>query len=117
MWFFMLPKTNRLKKKKDFEKVIKLGRGASGDCLSLRFLFTGARTSRVGFVVSKKVSNKAVLRNKAKRALREIIRECLPELKHGYDIIFFTQRKIVDMNFEEIKQTARAILTKAKLLN
>ena len=115
----MLPKENRLKKKKDFEKVIKQGRGVAGDFLSLKFLFTGAETSRVGFVVSKKVSAKAVVRNKIKRRLREAVKIYLPKLTTSHDMIFFSKHKIAeqDKDFQEITKAVNALLGRAGLLN
>ena len=62
----MLKKENRLKKKKDFERIYKKGRGFKGDSLFLKILENKEELTRIGIVVSKKVSKKAVQRNKLK---------------------------------------------------
>ena len=49
---------------------------------------------RVGFTCSKKVGN-AVARNRAKRRLREIARQILPELGHdGFDYVLIGRRDV-----------------------
>jgi ribonuclease P protein component len=112
----MLPKKHRLKKKKDFEKVIKKGKGARGDFLNLKFLTNNLKVVRVGFVVGQKISKKATVRNRVKRRLREVMRINLKKIKPGYDLIFFTRKGIEEKNFWEIKEIVEQLLKKAKLL-
>lgn len=113
----MLPKENRLKKKKDFEKVAGKGRAAAGGFLVLKFVENGLDISRVGFVVSKKISNKAVIRNKVKRRLRSAIRALLPQLRQGYDLVFFSRPSIESKDFQEIKEAVDELLKRARLLH
>lgn len=44
--------------------------------------------SRFGFVVSKKIDKRAVIRNKAKRFFRRYIEENLEKIKPGHDFLF-----------------------------
>lgn len=81
----MLAEINRLKKKKDFEKVFKDGQGYKEDFLYLKICKNNLKESRFGFITSKKFSSKAVVRNKIKRKLREIIRLKMPKMKKGID--------------------------------
>ncbi len=83
----MLAKINRLKKDKDFEKVFKQGQGFKQGLLYLKIRKNNLKTSRFGFVISKKFSKKAVIRNKTKRRLSEIIKTKLPEIKKGIDVV------------------------------
>ena len=112
----MLSKKYCLKRKKDFERVIKKGKKIEKNFLVLKFFRNSLDVTRTGFVVSQKVSKKAILRNKIKRRLREIIKINLPNLEPGYDLIFFTKKGIIEKNFLEIKDTAEQILKKAKLI-
>jgi len=113
----MLDKKNCLKKKKDFQKVIKQGKKIEKDFLVLKFSENALKdVSRIGFIVSQKISKKAYLRNKIKRRLREIIKDNLDNLKPGYDLIFFTKKAIKEKDFLEIEKIVKQILKQAKLL-
>lgn len=111
----MLPKENRLKKKKDFDKVTTGGQQVFGSFLILKFKSNDMDVTRVGFVVSKKVSKKAVLRNKAKRQLREVVRAEMAHLKPGFDLIFFTRKEIIEKEFLDIQQLVKQLLQKSQL--
>jgi len=113
----MLDKKNCLKKKKDFQKVIKQGKKIEKEFLVLKFSENILKdVSRIGFIVSQKISKKAYLRNKIKRRLREIIKDNLDNLKPGYDLIFFTKKAIKEKDFLEIEKIVKQILKQAKLL-
>lgn len=112
----MLPKRNRLKKNKDFENVFKKGQGFKEDFLYLKIKKNSLKSSRFGFVVSKKFSQKAVARNKVKRRLRELIRTKLPKIKKGIDgvVIIMPGFKIND--FWELEEIINKLFKKAKLI-
>jgi len=113
----MLDKKNCLKKKKDFQKVIKKGEKIEKEFLVLKFYKNALEDiTRIGFIVSQRVSKKAVLRNKIKRRLREIVKDSLSNLKPGYDIIFFTKKAIKEKDFLEIEKMVKQMLKQAKLL-
>ena len=113
----MLAKKYCLKRKKDFERVTKKGKKIEIDFLVLKFLRNSLDVTRIGFVVSQKISKKAFLRNKIKRRLREIIKIDLSNLEPRYDLIFFTKRGIIEKDFWEIKDVVERILKKAKLIH
>jgi ribonuclease P protein component len=83
----MLPKVNRLRSKRDFKRTLSGQRIASGPYFAIYALlsFKEATSStylanqcpRIGFVVSKKVHKRAVIRNRLKRQFREIFRHWL----------------------------------------
>jgi len=89
----MLPLKNRLKKKKDFENVLKQGKNIKGLIMYFKILKTREPEPRIGFIVSKKVSSKAVERNKVKRRMKEAARSSLGLLKGGnrYSYYCFAQ--------------------------
>jgi ribonuclease P protein component len=111
----MLPKNYRLKKKKDFERVFKRGKGLGENFLILKFVNNNLGVLRIGFVVGQKVSKKATLRNKVKRRLREVVRANLAKLKSGYDLVFLTKKGIEEKSFREIKEMVEELFRKAKL--
>jgi len=112
----MLAKENRLKKKKDFEKVFQAGKGFKQDFLFLKVLKNNLDKTRFGFIVSKKISNKAVIRNKIKRQLREIIRNRLQRIKKGMDIVLVTLPGIENQEFQEIETSVDILFKKANIL-
>jgi len=111
----MLPRSNRLKKNKDFERVFKEGRLFGEDFLILKTVPNGLKNSRFGFIVSLKVSKKAVLRNKIKRWLKAAI---FSHLKNGdkrqkpADIIIIVKPGTKVKGFQEIKQTISKIFNR-----
>ena len=114
----MLLKGNRLKNKKDFERIFKQGKGFKQDFLFLKIIENNLEKTRFGFIVSKKISKKAVTRNKIKRQLREIIRHKLKQgqVKKGIDGAFVALQGIDSKEFGEIKENAGKLLRKAKIL-
>jgi ribonuclease P protein component len=59
---------------------------------------------RLLVVVSKKVDNRAVIRNKFKRQIREIFRNLDDsKLKRRFDYQIIAKRQILDKSFREIK--------------
>jgi ribonuclease P protein component len=68
----MLKRINRINKTRDLQKVYRLGKAYHSPALVIKFL--AGEYLRIAFVVSKKVSKKAVERNRIKRAVREEIR-------------------------------------------
>jgi ribonuclease P protein component len=112
----MLSLKNRLKKKKDFDEVFKKGKGVEGIFLFLKAKNNDLDKSRFGFVVSQKVSKKAVVRNKIKRRLRGIIISKKNFIKSGLDIVILTKKGIEQKNFLEIEKELMELLRKIKAL-
>jgi len=112
----MLPQNNRLKKKKDFERVFKKGKGFKEDFLTLKTAKNDLKFSRFGFVVSQKVSKKATVRNKIKRVLREIIEKNLPLIKKGNDVLIVTLPGLEIKDFWEFKDVCDKLLQRANLI-
>ena len=68
-----LPTRNRLKNKKDFDTVFKKGKALNGSFLFIKTLPSLRGYPRFGFIVASKFVPKAVLRNKIRRLLADII--------------------------------------------
>jgi len=112
----MLKKINRLKKKKDFEKVLKKGKGFKQDFLLCKIIKNNLKISRFGFIVSQKISKKATVRNKLKRKLSELVRVKLEKIKNGIDIIFIVFPGLENKDFWEIEGIIKKIFEKIKIL-
>lgn len=114
----MLFRENRLKNKKDFEKIFKQGKGFRQDFLFLKITENNLGKARFGFIVSKKVSKKAVVRNRIKRQLREIIRNKLKQeqVKKGIDGVVVALQGIDEKEFEEMEKAIDTLFNKAGLI-
>ena len=113
----MLPRSHRLNKKQDIEKVFRFGRSVYVGNLGLRLAPNKLPVSRFTVVVSLKVSKKAVERNRIKRRLREILRqEIMPAVKNGIDGLILTQKPLLELSFDELKQQTITLFKKARLI-
>lgn len=84
----MLAASNRLRLPKDISRVYKVGAyGAGGGVLSVKAAPNGRPQHRAVVVVSKKIDKRAVVRNRLRRRLTEIIRHHLETGGPGYDIV------------------------------
>lgn len=73
----------------------------------------GAASFRVGFTASKKVGN-SVARNRAKRRLRALAAEILPDLAHeGTDYVLIAKTATLSRPFEDLRQDLRFSVNKA----
>ena len=98
----MLSKENRLQKKADFQRVFKLGKGLKSSFLYIKFLKTKNDLTRIGFVVSKEISNKSNQRNRIKRMLRESAKKNFSLLEEGFDLVIVVLPEI-KKNIKTIK--------------
>ena len=110
----MLSAEHRLRKEKDFERVFKKGKKIKGDSLYLKFAPNKLPESRFGFVVSKKVSLKATERNKIKRKLSEAVKDLLPFLKKGFDVVLLVAPSFD--SFQSLQEMLGDLFKKAGLM-
>jgi len=102
-----------LTKQAQYTLVYDEGRSWVSSLLVMKALPNGLTLSRYGFSVSRRVG-KAVVRNKVKRWLREILR--VTPLKPGWDIVFIARPPTATTNYAELKKSAEGLLSRARLL-
>jgi len=81
----MLPQQSRMRRPEDFRHVLRTGRRAGGSVLAGHLLLADGSSgdpAKVGFVVSRAVGS-AVVRNRVKRRLRELMRRRVASLPGG----------------------------------
>ena len=110
-------KKERLRLRKDFDRVFKEGKVVQNDYLVMLYRKNGLGYSRIGIVVKRKFG-KAHDRNRIKRWIREIYRRWKMEFPEGYDYVFLTRKKLSDefedTNFWEIKEKIHDLLERMK---
>ncbi len=103
-----------LRRRADFEHVFASGEFLPGRVLAVRFVERGEGAARVGFAVGKRLDLRAVVRNRARRRLREAIRPVA--LRAGYDIVVLARRAVLTADFEAIQKDVRAVFGRAGLV-
>jgi ribonuclease P protein component len=89
-----LSKNERLLKRCEFEKVLSRGQKRRVDrSFILYTLPNGLDRKRLGIIASKKVGN-AVIRNRAKRKIREAYRQLKCQIKPAVDIVVITGKDL-----------------------
>lgn len=104
----------RLKKGSEIKNVWSKGRGLKEGSLLVRSVENNLGHNRFGFVVPAKVSKKAVVRNKIRRRLSEIVRRMPQSSESGRDIIFFALPGMQDYDFFQTKLAVDKLLSKLK---
>ena len=112
----MLPKAERLRREKDFQTVLRTGRRVRHPLLNLYFLPRTGEGRLAGFVVGRRVSNKAALRNKVRRRLREVYRVRRHQVKPDVWLIFAAQPPAGKADFHQIAAAVEQSLRQAGLL-
>ncbi len=83
---------------------------------NLKISQNNSECSRFGFIVSKKVSSSAVVRNSAKRKVRSIIEEKLENIEKGFDLAFYLKKEIVEVDRVDTEKILIEVLKQEKLL-
>lgn len=77
----------------------------------------GLTYNRFGFVISKKVDKRAVVRNRSKRLLRSCIEEVVGRLVGKYDMLFIINKNLTEKSRDDIMIEVVSVLKSARLLN
>lgn len=73
--------------------------------------------TRTGISISLKVSKRAVVRNRIKRQIRAALRQLLPRLKFGWDLVIVVRPIAQECNYAEILQELEQLLVEAEVLD
>src|SRR3989442_636888 len=106
----------RLRKSNEFQRVLQQGRSITSRLLVLSWIPNDVGRSRIGLVVSKRISKQAVERNHIKRLLSEAIRPVLHALPTGWDIVFRARNQAIAADVHMFEQDIATLLRQAGLL-
>jgi len=108
-------KTFRLAKREDFNKVYRYGKSMANHQFVLYYLpQPKIEQFRLGISVSKKVGN-AVVRNRLRRMIKEIVRLNKEQLAIQYDYILIVRKPAADMDYAQMEKSIFHVIRKASL--
>ncbi|MFC1908677.1 ribonuclease P protein component [Chloroflexota bacterium] len=102
-----------LTKTEQYSLVYNEGKTWVSGLVVIKALTNGLSFSRCGFSVSRRVGN-AVVRNRVKRLLREILR--LTSLQPGWDIVFIARSPVAGAKYIDLEKSIKSLLHKALIL-
>ncbi len=124
----MLQQENRLTKKRDIEITFEEGRFVAGNFVNLKVWkidpekygkrgYTGDEL-QFAFVVGVKIDKRAVVRNRLKRQMREVVRLLLKEnkIQSGFFVMVMAKKEMIGVEYSKIEQDITAALRRSRLL-
>lgn len=110
-----MKKAVTIKENYEFRRLYRKGASAVSGSMVIYCRKNNLGHNRLGITVSVKVG-KAVVRNRARRRLREVYRLNNPALKQGWDIILVGRGRTVTAPWKELNATYLRLCKKLSLL-
>ncbi len=104
-----------LRTRKDFDRVYRNGKSVGDRYVVVFFRKNKLEHKRVAFVASKKVGN-AVVRNRARRLMKEALRLSAYELPAGYDYIIIARNTIGDAKCQQVQKSIESALRRTGVI-
>jgi ribonuclease P protein component len=119
-----LPKAHRLRDRKDYRAVYEQGIRRYSPHLTLIALFpkenqdvASIPATTFGISISKKVSKKAVVRNRIKRQIKGAIRTYLQSVDPGWKVVIVVKPKAIECKYEHFLRELEELLKQTKIIN
>jgi ribonuclease P protein component len=110
------PKTRRLTRDSDFERVKREGRTKCGKLIRLGALAVkGSGAPRAGFVVSRRLGS-AVVRNRVRRRLREIVRTHQHDLRDDIWVVLIARHAAAGASYRALEDEWLRLAKRASIL-
>ena len=100
----MLKKCNRIALRNSFIKIKERGKAYYNPLFTMITLRTEGEGRRFGFVVSKKISKKAVARNRIRRLLSEVVRKDMDLFPSDSAYLFIVRPTIVGKKLFDLEE-------------
>ena len=104
-----------LKENYEFRRMYQTGASAAGGCMVIYCRSNKLDHNRLGLTASVKLGH-AVVRNRARRRLREVYRLNSSRLSTGWDIILVARSRTVTASWKELNDTFLRLCRKLDLL-
>ena len=104
-----------LKKNHEFRRLYQKGASAVGGAMVVYCRKNRLGHNRLGLTASVKLGG-AVVRNRARRRLREVYRLNSPRLRQGWDIILVARGRTLTASWKELNDTFLRLCRKLSLL-
>jgi len=105
----------RLTRSDDFKRVRRTGKSYAHPLVVLISQASEGLRVRVGVAAGQTVGN-AILRNRAKRLLRETMRPLLPALPPGWDLVLIARPGMLGASLEDTRSAVIKLLRRAGLI-
>jgi ribonuclease P protein component len=110
------PKAARLARAGEFAKLKREGQSFHGKLIVLSVLQSGETAeSRIGLITSRRVGG-AVVRNRVRRRLREIIRAARPQMKPGLWLALIARQAAARASFEALRAEWTQLAQRSSIL-
>ena len=106
-------KAGRLAGRREFEAVFTGGKSWTNDLVALRALPNRSESNRYGFAAGKRLGG-AVVRNRVRRRLREVVR--LTPIRSGWDMVFIARQSAAGTDYQALRKATEELLARAQLL-
>lgn len=100
----MLPQSHKVSKQREVARLAKNGRGFRSVFFMMKMIQNNLLHDRWVIVISAKVSKKAVIRNRLRRQIREIIRLDLLGRTSGFDCMLMVKQEAIGKTYDELRQ-------------
>lgn len=112
----MLARAARLNAGRDFTRIYRKGRSARSGFFRISWMESRQPRARVAVVVSRKLSTKAVKRNRIKRQVRALVADLYPRLSPADLVIQIQPQPLENFQFGAMQTDLADLLTKQHLL-
>lgn len=114
----MVSRDFRIRTDRDIKRVLKLGRKFNAPECSLYTLPNTLQHARIAVVVASGVSKKAIVRNRLKRQMRDVLRIAIQQKQFNYtiDIVIMIRPPATRIPDGERREFYRNFLQRARLL-
>ena len=88
----------------------------AGETFSLKIAPSEKQNSLFAFIVPKKTTKKATLRNKLKRQGRHIVKNHLKSISKDVAVLIFFKKPAAELEFSDLEKKMLELFSKAKII-